>query len=181
MINARNKIVAAAVCGFITGAVGTSIVGNFQANEEVKSTVVDNSNNVESKIDDGYTKGSDSRSSRDGAGGKGNHHQGEASLDTSESIDVASGDYSDGTYEGTASGYASGLKVQVTISNGQISNVQVVSHNETPGFCERAIQTVPSEIVSAQSTNVDTVSGATYTSVGIINAVNSALNSAQNS
>ena len=71
--------------------------------------------------------------------------------------------------------------MQFTISNVQISKVEVVSHNETPWFSERAIQTVPSEIVAAQSTNGDTVSGATYTSVGIINAVNSVLGSVQTS
>lgn len=186
MNNGRNKIVAATVCGVIVGAVGTSIVGNFQANEQVNSIEVPNSSefenyyNGESQTTDSYAHGN-TRSDRDGASGKGNHHQGEAAIDSSESIDILSGEYSDGIYEGTASGYSSGLNVQVTISNGQISNVKVISHNETPGFCERAIETVPSEIVSAQSTNVDTVSGATYTSVGIINAVNSALTSAQTS
>lgn len=185
MKNSRNKILAAAVCGLITGSVGTSIIGNFEAKEQVNSTVA-NSNNSESYsngsngTNDNFTQSYGERPEK-GTGGKGSHHQGEATLDSSEGVDVTSGQYSDGTYEGTASGYASGLKVQVTIANGQISNVQVTSHNETPGFCERAIETVPSEIVSAQSTNVDTVSGATYTSVGIINAVNSALSSAQTS
>ena len=185
MKNSRNKIVAAAVCGVITGAVGTSVIGNFQANNQINSQVA-NSNNTDSFSNgsngssESFTQNYGGRQGR-GDGGKGNHHKGEVSLDSTEGVNVTSGQYDDGTYAGTSSGYSSGLKVEVTISNGQISDVQVVSHNETPGFCERAIETVPSEIVSLQSTNVDTVSGATYTSVGIINAVNNALSNAQNS
>ena len=47
MKNSRNKIVAAAVCGVITGAVGTSVIGNFQANNQINSQVA-NSNNTDS-------------------------------------------------------------------------------------------------------------------------------------
>lgn len=189
MKNSRNKIVAAAVCGVITGAVGTSVIGNFQAKQQIAA-------NVNSNIDNSAMKNNDDASSNNssnipstggqyrpgrGQGGNGDHHKGEASLDSTEGVDVTNGEYTDGTYEGSASGFSSGLKVQVTIESGQISDVQVVSHNETPGFCERAIETVPTEIVSKQSTNVDTVSGATYTSVGIINAVNDALSNAKSS
>jgi uncharacterized protein with FMN-binding domain len=42
----------------------------------------------------------------------------------------------------------------------------------------RAQKKVPQEIVSAQSLQVDTVSSATYSSKGIINAVNNALTQA---
>lgn len=193
MKNSRNKVIAAAVCGIVVGSVGTSIIGNFQANNQVNNTVANNNENMQLPDDSSsnsnsndysgtapsYDQWSGEKPTRGEFGGKGNHHKGEASLDSTEGVDVANGQYDDGNYEGTSSGYASGLKVQVTISNGKISDVQVVSHNETPGFCERAIETVPAEIISAQSTNVDTVSGATYTSVGIINAVNSALSNAQ--
>lgn len=46
MKNNRNKIMAA-VCGVIVGSVGTSIVGNFQANEDVNSTVDNNNENIQ--------------------------------------------------------------------------------------------------------------------------------------
>lgn len=205
MKNSKNKILAAAVCGIIAGSVGTSFVGKFQASEQNSNTVSSNSTNsdknsnsnkviTDSEVANGgeFTQNGTSSGkihpsddySSDGSsgrpsGGRGGHHQGEASLDGVETVDVANGKYIDGSYTGSASGYASGLKVQVTISNGAISDIQVVSHNETPGFCERAIETVPTEIISKQSTDVDTISGATYTSVGIINAVNSALSNAQ--
>lgn len=86
--------------------------------------------------------------------------------------------YSDGTYDGSASGFAGTMQVRVQISNGKISNISVVSHSETPGFYERVIESIPASIISAQETNVDTISGATYTSNGIINAVNNALSKA---
>lgn len=84
----------------------------------------------------------------------------------------------DGVYSGTGSGYGGNIKVQVNVSNGMISNVNVVSHNETKGFYETAFKKVPAAIVSSKSTKVDTVSGATHSSNGIINAVNSALSNA---
>lgn len=111
--------------------------------------------------------------------GKGGRHQGAADLNSVQSVDVAQGQYKDGTYTGEAVGYAPGLKVQVTIASSKISDIQITSHNETPGFYERAFQVVPQEIIQSQSTKVDTISRATYSCVGIMNAVNDALSDAQ--
>lgn len=61
---------------------------------------------------------------------------------------------------------------------GKITNIEIVSHNESPGFYEGSFETVPEEIISSQSTDVDTVSGATFSSKGIINAVEDALQDA---
>lgn len=97
-----------------------------------------------------------------------------------ESSKVSNGKYKDGTYQGTASGYAEKLNVEVKVFNGEISKIDIVSHNESPGFYEKAFELVPSEIIKKQSTNVDAASGATYSSKGIINAVNDALKEAEN-
>ena len=83
--------------------------------------------------------------------------------------------YKDGTYTGIGRGYRPGLTVSVTIKNDKIISVILVSSDETPGYYERAVTIVPNEIVTAQSTNVDVVSGATRTSEGIISAVDDAL------
>lgn len=88
--------------------------------------------------------------------------------------------YKDGTYIGTGYGYRPGLEVSVTVSKDKITSIEVLSNNETPRFGYRAINTVPQEIISAQSTNVDAVSGATRTSEGIIMAVETALSQASN-
>src|SRR5690554_1555420 len=86
----------------------------------------------------------------------------------------------DGTYEGTSdAGMHPGLKVAVTFEGGSITNVEVVEHSETDGISDPAIEGVPAAIVAANSPNVDVVSGATYTSDAIIEAVGFALEGAQ--
>ncbi len=85
--------------------------------------------------------------------------------------------YKDGTYSGSATGFGGRLSVRVTVSDGRISTIDVTSHNETSSYYSKA-KKVLSRMISAQSTNVDTVSGATYSSVGLINAVRNALSKA---
>lgn len=103
----------------------------------------------------------------------------ESVTDSDVSDDTAtstSGLYMDGTYSGTADGYGPGLTVEVVIENGYIASVEVVAHNEkNERFYGEPVQVIPQEIVAAQSTDVDIVSGATFTSNGIKNAVNNAL------
>ena len=82
--------------------------------------------------------------------------------------------YADGTFEGSGTGYKSKIVLNVTISNGKISAIETVSQNETPEYWKEALQMFDS-IKEKGSTNVDTVSGATRSSVGIINAVDEAL------
>ena len=85
--------------------------------------------------------------------------------------------YKDGTYSGSATGFGGRLSVRVTVSDGRISTIDVTSHNETSSYYSKA-KKILSRMISAQSTNVDTVSGATYSSVGLINAVRNALSKA---
>ena len=91
-------------------------------------------------------------------------------------VDMAVG-WADGTYKGSAAGFSGQIEVEVTVSSGQIADVKVVSHSDTPGISDSAINTIPGRIVEANSPEVDIVSGATYTSEGIIAAVRSALES----
>lgn len=82
----------------------------------------------------------------------------------------------DGTYTGVADGYGPDLTVSVTVAGNVITDVQVVSHNEVgEKHYGKAMETVPTEIVAQQTPIVDTVSGATYTSNGIMQAVINAL------
>lgn len=176
MKNSRNKIIGAVICGMITGSIGTSLIGNFQANN---SSTVSAANVSGNSSQDSTNSQNFKRGDRPEGGKGGGHHKGAASLDSTESVDVSSGNYNDGTYTGSADGFSENLNVKVDISGGKISNIEIVSHNETPGFYEKAFESVPAEIIASQSTNVDTVSGATYSSVGIINAVNDALSAAK--
>lgn len=106
-------------------------------------------------------------------------HGGHGDRTAPTATNVVEGPFKDGVYTGTADGYRPGLQVEVTVKNTQITEVRIVSHNEHgERFYGPPMQIVPEEIVAAQSTDVDTVSGATFTSVGIINAVNDALKNA---
>lgn len=78
-------------------------------------------------------------------------------------------------FTGSAAGKNGDVTVEVTLTDGVISDVQVTEHQETAGLCEPAIEQVPAAIVAANSTAVDSVSGATVTSDAIKEAVKAAL------
>lgn len=87
--------------------------------------------------------------------------------------------WNDGTFTGEAEGHNGTVKVNVTIKSGKIDKVEVVEHKETPGICDVALERIPKAIIEKQGVEgVDTVSGATYTSKAIIEAVKSALEQA---
>lgn len=101
-------------------------------------------------------------------------------ISSNGSTSVASTKYKDGTYTGTGTGYHGGTtKISVTISNGQISDIKTISNEDTPRFYSSAESVMFNKIKSAGSTSVDTVSGATFTSNGIISAVKDALTQAE--
>lgn len=84
--------------------------------------------------------------------------------------------YADGTYEGSSdAGIAPGLKVSVDVKDGKITTVNVIEHHETEGIGTLAIEELPALIIEAQSTDVDSVSGATTSSTAIKEAVDKAL------
>ena len=87
--------------------------------------------------------------------------------------------YKDGTYTGVGQGFRPGLTVAVKIKNNKITNIQIITINDTPSYYTEPINIIPSEIIQAQSTNVDAVSGATHSSNGIMNAVADALTQAK--
>ena len=85
--------------------------------------------------------------------------------------------YKDGTYYGSGTGFGGPLKVMVEISGGKIASIQIVENSDGSDYISKAASLIDS-IIATQSTNVDTVSGATYSSVGIIQAVRDALSQA---
>lgn len=80
----------------------------------------------------------------------------------------------DGDYEGSAQGYGGELTVKVTIKDGKISAIKVVSHNETPEYF-KAASAILDNMVKSNSFDVDAVSGATVTSNALKSAVSKAL------
>ena len=84
----------------------------------------------------------------------------------------------DGVYHGTSFGRNGNIDVDVTIEGGAIADITVTSHTETDNIGTVAVEQMPQRIVEAQSTAVDGLSGATFTSNGIKRAVESALSEA---
>ena len=84
------------------------------------------------------------------------------------------GKYKDGIYTGTGTGFSGTIQVQVTITNGKIGDIKILSSSDDAAYIKRA-SSLLQQIKSAQSTNVDTISGATYSSNGLIEAVRNAL------
>lgn len=84
----------------------------------------------------------------------------------------------DGEYTGSAKGFGGLIVVKVRILKGKIKSIDVVSHEkETPAYYSKAKKVI-SLILSSQSTDVDTISGATFSSSGILQAVQNALRKA---
>ena len=101
----------------------------------------------------------------------------DSSDEAEESEDLA---YKNGTYTGDGQGFGGNIQVQVTLENDTITDIQMVSApGEDSAYLSQG-QGVISTILAAQSTDVDTISGATFSSTGIINAVNDALGKAEN-
>jgi len=83
-----------------------------------------------------------------------------------------------GTYTASAKGINGDVTVEVVLSETKIESVKVVDHQETPGVSDGAIEKIPQAIVETQGLGVDIVSGASYTSNAIIEAVTLALKEA---
>lgn len=92
-------------------------------------------------------------------------------LDTSQT-----GKYVDGVYTGVGKGFRGNTEVQVTVENGNITDITVLSFEDDSQFFQEAQSSVISQILSQQSVDVQVVSGATFSSNSIIEAVANALN-----
>ena len=83
----------------------------------------------------------------------------------------------DGTFQGEGAGKGGMITVEVTVENGELSAINVLSHGETPGFAD-ALGTVSAAMIAANQVDVDGVTGATLSSNGLKAAVTAALASA---
>ena len=160
---------------------------DYQANDDEKAS----ENNAVSQSPDtasnNKAKADNKKSSSSDTGGIGNRKTSSGSNNTgyssgpsrrASSVNTSiPSQLKDGVYNGSASGYGGEIRVKVTVSNGKISDIKVESHSETPEYYDRCSGIIPN-IISSQSTNVDGVSGATFTSNGIKAAVADALKSA---
>lgn len=116
-----------------------------------------------------------------GVTGKSKQESTSESESDSSSVEIAAvqdaSAYKDGTYYGTGKGFVGTMKVKVDIAGGKIASISIVSTKDGDSYVKSASSLLDT-IVEKQSTNVDTVSGATFSSRGIIAAVRSALSQA---
>lgn len=95
-----------------------------------------------------------------------------------KTVDIK-GTYPDGRWEGRAKGFGGMITVLVTVEKGTISEIEITSADgEDKAYLSMAEDIIP-KIIEAQSVDVDTVSGATFSSTGIRDAVSEALKQAE--
>ena len=146
-----------------------------KAQEEAKKKAEEEAKNQKAQVEE--TSSGDA--SEDAKKDEENTDETEAE-DTSSNEDSEELVYKNGTYTGDGQGFGGNIQVQVTLENDTITDIQVVSApGEDSAYLSQG-QGVISTILAAQSTDVDTISGATFSSTGIINAVNDALGKAEN-
>lgn len=90
------------------------------------------------------------------------------------SFAIANVNLNDGVYTGSGQGFNGPIRVRVTVSGGNITNVEILSHSDDAPYFNRA-KAVIGRLLGKPGKRVDTVSGATYSSRGIIYAVRNAL------
>ena len=144
---------------------------------DVVSGATYSSNGIISAVKNALTGAADSgtpaSTSAGASGGSSSPAGGSSSISTVQDASA----YADGTYYGTGTGFSGALTVEVVISGGKISSIQIMDTSDGDSYIQSASGLI-SNIIATQSTNVDTVSGATYSSVGIIEAVRNALSQA---
>ena len=86
--------------------------------------------------------------------------------------------YPDGVYKGSGEGYRGETHLQLTLKNGTITKIEVLDTEDDAAFFKRA-EALIATVIGQQSTEVDAVSGATFSSEGILEAIDDALNAAQ--
>ena len=91
---------------------------------------------------------------------------------------ISSGDWKDGTYVGEGEGFGGKLHVQVTIENGKITAVELLDSQDGKDYISKAKAVIFPSVMQKQGTDVDSVTGATFSSYGLIEAVNDALSKA---
>lgn len=100
------------------------------------------------------------------------------SAQADESDETANRLYADGSYNGEADGFGGTISVEVLVEEGEITEINILSADGEDGAYLSMAENIIPAIIDARSAEVDTVSGATFSSTGIRNAVKEALEKA---
>ncbi len=101
-----------------------------------------------------------------------------AQVTETQSAESNDSNYKDGTYQGEAEGFGGTVAVEVKVEKGKITVIEIVSAQKEDGAYLSMAKDIIPKIIEAQSTDVDTISGATFSSTGIKNASQEALEKA---
>ena len=82
--------------------------------------------------------------------------------------------YTAGTYTGEGTGHNAKIVIEVTFSDDAITDIKIISQEETPGISDPAFAAIPDAVIAAQSLAVDTITSATDSSAGILAAIEDA-------
>ena len=147
--------------------------------KESADNAAENKGSVES-IGNGEEKSNSSEKASEASGDKASTNSSNASSDSQATDeDSISGAYKDGECLGKASAYNGNVEVKVTISGGKITAIDIVKTKDDEEYFFDAQKKVIPEILEKQSTDVDTVAGATTSCEGICHAVQKALEQAK--
>mgnify|MGYP001649782415 FL=1 len=157
-----------------TGNTHDEVLQESSAKSSKASAKTSKKSKKASKIKTGTKKNASTGAAANGSAAGG----GGAGSTVTPTTQVPADGYVDGTYTGSGTGFGGTITVQVTVSNHKIASINILdASSETASYFANA-QGVVSRIISSQSPNVDAVSGATYSSNGIITAVQNALSQA---
>ena len=87
--------------------------------------------------------------------------------------------YKAGIYEGNAEGHIGPIKVQIVTDQYEIKEIKILEQQETPVIADIVYEKIPLKVIKANSIDVQVVAGATYTSNGLISAINNGLDKAK--
>lgn len=96
-------------------------------------------------------------------------------LPQAEQKEQAKGSFNDGEYEGEGEGLNGPIKLKVIVKDGSITDIQVIESKDTKSLFDDAFAKIKEDIMATQKLEADVVSGATYSSEGIIFAIQDAL------
>jgi len=87
--------------------------------------------------------------------------------------------YKKGIYEGNAEGHIGPIKVQIVTDLYNIKHIKILEQQETPVIADIVYDKIPKRVIKANTSDVQVVSGATYTSKGLIKAIKNGLDKAK--
>lgn len=165
------------ICIFLSGFYSA---GKYRAALEANVDKIRAQETVAESIGNGEEKSDSSEKTVEAGGDKASVNASDASSDSQAADeDSISGAYKDGEYSGKASAYNGNVEVKVTISGGKITAIDIVKTKDDEEYFFDAQKRVIPEILEKQSTDVDTVAGATTSCEGICHAVQKALEEAK--